>query len=273
MMSSASSDISSNYPIMMKKVTSFIINGHNSAPRSFYARLLYQREYCGATVISDRFVLTAGHCVNPVKHHPGHLKIEVGDFSQINSPRTQYSIERIYVNPLYNGRGEIPHNDIAVVKTHFEIENGNELGIRLCELEEAAITDDIDKEIIGFCGMGSCATDADRSVLPRILKQMIFKRTVMNKHIRDPRFPELCPEEMICVKPVIEHGNICFMDDGGPLYKFLSRSMVPDCLLGIASFSVARDDTPMDVCNNGSFFTNVPLFKDWIEFLMNGYIH
>ena len=44
---------------------------------------------------------------------------------------------------------------------------------------------------------------------------MIFKRTVINKHIRDPRYPELCPDEMVCVKPVIEHSNICFMVDVG----------------------------------------------------------
>ena len=84
-----------------------------------------------------------------------------------------------------------------------------------------------------------------------------------------PRFTLPCPDELICVKPVIEGGNICGRDDGGPLYKFFCGTMVPDCLLGIASFPVARDDTPDDDCNDGSYFTNIPLFKDWIEYVMS----
>ena len=258
--------------IVTSNLTFLIVSGISSAPRSFYARLLYRQKYCGATVLSDRFVLTAGHCLHSIKHLSKLLKIEVGDFSQKESPRTLYSIESIHVNPLYMEYDQLPHNDIALIKTDEAIENGNEIAIRLCDLHESTITKDIDKEIIGFCGMGSCVRDRTRTILPNELQQMIFKRTVLNHHVKDPRFPEPCPEDMICVKPVIEHGNICFMDDGGPLYKFLSRSMVPDCLLGIASFSVSRDDTPMEVCNNGSFFTNVPLFKDWIEFVMDEYL-
>ena len=256
---------------MTSQLTSLIINGVNSPPRLFFARLLNGRDFCGATILSDRFVLTAGHCVRDMEDTKKRLKIEVGDFSEKDSPRVRYNVERIFMNPVYQELN-VPLSDLALLKTQKAIENGNEMAIRVCNPEESMITENIDSEIIGACGMGSFITEVDRLALPKKLKQMIFKRTVLIESSKTVGIIKPCPEELICVKAVIEQGSICMMDDGGPLYKFLCRSMVPDCLMGVASFSLARSDTPMLGCNNGSFFTNVPLFYDWIDYVMNPYI-
>ncbi|XP_075259915.1 achelase-2-like [Convolutriloba macropyga] len=209
-----------NNHFVTSQLTSLIINGVTSMPKLFYARVLYRQQFCGATILSDRFVLTAGHCVKKLQHLTNILKIEVGDFTQKDSPRYLYSIERIFVNPLFNDEGEVPVNDIALVKTHSAIVNGSEKAIRLCQPHEAIITaDDVNNKIIGFCGMGSCVTDASLSIIPDVLQQMVFKQTVFNKQSKDPRFPKLCPDELICVQALIEDGNICLMDDGGPLYQ------------------------------------------------------
>ena len=71
----------------------------------------------------------------------------------------------------------MPRNDIALVKTEGAIENGDAIAIRLCE--DSMITEDMDKTIIGFCGMGSISTKFKNLVIPERLQQMIFKRTVL----------------------------------------------------------------------------------------------
>ena len=66
-------------------------------------------------------------------------------------------------------------------------------------------------------------------------------------------------------------GNICLMDDGGPLYKLKCGTMEAECLYGIASYSNAnRRHLPRDtVCNAGSYFANVIHFRGWIQFTIN----
>ena len=252
-------------------MTSLIINGVDSPPRLFYARLLYRKEFCGATVLSDRFLLTAGHCVNKIQHLIHILKIEVGDFTQKESPKKKYSIERIFLNPLYSVVDHRPINDIALIKTRVPIENGWEIAFRVCNSEETVVTPETMSRIIGFCGMGSFITEATHSAIPGKLKQMVFRQSLLRNS--DNLYPPVrCPEELICVKPLFDKGNICTMDDGGPLYMFFCGTMMPDCLMGIASFSQARSDTPLQSCNNGSYFTNVPVFYDWIDYIMNHYI-
>ena len=162
---------------LLTSLSSLIINGVDSTPRLFYARLLYGEQFCGATILSDRFFLTAGHCVNKLRHQTNLLKLEVGDFSQKNSLKKLYSIESIFVNTLYIERGQMPRNDIALVKTEGAIENGDAIAIRLCE--DSMITEDMDKTIIGFCGMGSISTKFKNLVIPEKLQQMIFKQTVL----------------------------------------------------------------------------------------------
>ncbi|XP_075251321.1 myeloblastin-like [Convolutriloba macropyga] len=256
---------------LASKLSSLIINGVDSPPRLFYARLLYRREFCGATVLNERFVLTAGHCANKLRHLVDVITVEVGDYTRRDLPKKQYSVEKVFLNPLYGERNNVPMNDVALVKTRKVIENGNEIALRLCNWDEILTDELTPHQIIGFCGMGSFITEATHSAIPGKLKQMIFKRTFLQNP--DPRYLSPCPEEVICVNPVFEKGNICMMDDGGPLYKFACGTMIPECLLGVASYSLGRSDTPMQVCNNGSFFTHVPLFGDWIDYIMNHYIN
>lgn len=51
------------------------------------AQLRKSTHICGASVISDRFVLTAAHCVNDLKNEPEKLKVYLGTLR--SSPQQQ----------------------------------------------------------------------------------------------------------------------------------------------------------------------------------------
>ena len=79
------------------------------------------------------------------------------------------------------------------------------------------------------------------------------------------RFPLTCRDDLVCTIPAIDGGNICFMDEGSPLFKMKCGISEVECLYGVASFH--RDinvNDGNDICNGGSYFTSVVKFKEWI---------
>ena len=100
---------------------------------------------------------------------------------------------------------------------------------------------------------------------------MVFYQTLLEAV--SPLNPVYCREDQICTIPAIEGGNICFMDDGSPLYILQCGTMEPLCLYGVAStyrsyFKSNRDN----YCNGGSYFASVVYFDEWINEIVTWYM-
>ncbi|XP_066140920.1 venom serine protease-like [Euwallacea fornicatus] len=84
--------------------------------------------YCGAHIISDRFVLTAAHCV--YAKDPKTLGILVGDHNITAGEDTPYSalyyVSDYLIHPSYNTATYV--NDIAIIKTDSQIIFSNYVG-------------------------------------------------------------------------------------------------------------------------------------------------
>ena len=84
----------------------------------------------------------------------------------------------------------------------------------------------------------------------------------------EPSAPNLeirqCRLDNICVESAIHNSNICYLDDGNPLYTFQCGTFTPKCIFGVASYHKNQGQ----FCNGGSFFANVPLFARWINSTM-----
>ena len=121
-------------------------------------------------------------------------------------------------------------------------------------------------DLYGAAGMGSIVTTKDVHLVPIKLQEAFFHTTVFETK----NSTELCRFDIVCTIPVMQQASICFMDNGGPFYKFKYGTFEPECLYGVSSYFTSNVDTPSDSCNNGSYFVRVGLFTDWIDFWIYG---
>ena len=78
--------------------------------------------------------------------------------------------------------------------------------------------------------------------------------------------PVKCRGDQICTIPFIDGGNICYMDDGSPLFKMACGTMQPECLYGVASYFRSNNRSSDDnYCNGGSYFASVVYVSEWID--------
>merc|ERR1711976_48668 len=105
----------------------YIVNGEEAEPHSFpWMVSLHQiifgidtGHWCGASVISDRFILTAAHCIPNI----GYLTAVVGLHSQKTQDPKQvtHEIKKIHVHEKYNVR-DVTEFDIALLEMEKPIQ-------------------------------------------------------------------------------------------------------------------------------------------------------
>ncbi|XP_075239501.1 chymotrypsinogen B-like [Convolutriloba macropyga] len=237
-------------------VNSFIINGFDSPPRLFYVRLKETSGFCGGTLVAKRWILTSAHCV--YNKQPTNILAELGDFSMMYEEKSKRYIDNIFIHPNYRRDQISPNNDLALLKLHTQVQNETWVS-NICTQDDCNPVG----MILGACGMGLTSTPQISMDFPARLQEMHFHEATFSSV--NPFEMATCPDTTICTFPIIEGGNVCYADDGGPLYKLSPSSNSPACLYGVTSYFLNRADTPGLQCNAGSFFTRLTMsHRLWI---------
>lgn len=101
--------------------------------------------WCGGTILSNSFILTAAHCLYGYESNPPeHLTISVGLTSLVDARQIRHTADRIYIHPNYTGSEEDHRHDIALIRINESLPMGNNLFVtKTCILPlDATIPDE-----------------------------------------------------------------------------------------------------------------------------------
>ncbi len=247
-------------PSVAEDMTPRIINGKqsDSGRWPFMVALVsknrdvYNGQFCGATFLGGRYILTASHCVDTLEAQDLDAVIGISDLTQDDVAEHRYSIKEVFVHENYVDA--TTGNDIAILELEKEV---NYTPVHLADenLRSNLSTGDI------LTVMGWGDQDPDR------------EQTQFKSELYQVDLPLV--EQSLCPDPVnktdnafcagFENGGYdsCQGDSGGPIVVASGSTYEQ---LGIVSWG--------DGCaekGNYGVYSNVSYYADWISAKTQGF--
>ncbi|XP_042241807.1 serine protease Hayan-like isoform X1 [Homarus americanus] len=196
---------------------------------------------CGATPISDRFLLTAAHCVFDPDFPIQTVRLGELDFSsqnEKNSRPVDYDIKQIIVHPNFDPDSFNRYNDIALLETVDKI-IFNELVFPYCVSDKRPTPNSTVTGsgfgLINQTHQSAVLQEADLRILDSAECESIYRREHHEPQLRVV-YPDLLQgRDIMCANH--PERSACEGDSGGPL--FLDEADGRRFVVGIVSSGVA----------------------------------
>ncbi|XP_041982016.1 trypsin-1-like [Aricia agestis] len=242
-----------------------IVGGTNSLPAEFpWAASVWRQgtHQCGATVINDRWLLTAGHCICSVFdefYKTKQLSVVVGH-TDITATDQNEALSKIIPHPEY--RCKRKPNDVALLKTLRQLTWSNEL--RPACLPQP-LASDFSGTMATVAGWGFTNEDRGVGARPNILQKaevLVVANDECNTWYESKGSKVKVIATQMCAGHEEGGRDSCWADSGGPLMikEDEGRSMV----VGVVSTGsgCARAKMP-------GIYTRVSRFTEWIVSSVN----
>nr|KAF6476607.1 transmembrane serine protease 15 [Rousettus aegyptiacus] len=240
--------------MVVQKVSPKIVGGSNAKEGAWpwLAALYYNdRLLCGASLVSNDWLVSAAHCVYGRNLEPSKWKAILGLHmtSNLASPHVVTRlIDQIVINPHYNRR--IKNSDIAMMHLEFKV-NYTDYIQPICLPEENQLFPS--GSICSIAGWGSAVYQG-----PTVnILQEADVPLISNEKCQQ-QMPEYnITENMVCAG--YEEGGIdsCQGDSGGPLMCQENNRWL---LVGVTSFGYQ-----CALPNRPGVYAFVPRFTEWIQ--------
>ncbi|WP_022941609.1 trypsin-like serine protease [Psychromonas hadalis] len=221
---------------------------------------------CGGTLIDNKTVLTAAHCLfDDGKQIPSHqMSVVVGEYDLESQPATpRITVTRAYIHSDYNTNDSTSGDDIALLRLSQAVNSITPLPALDLSTTVEVISFGDDVTVIGW---GSTVAYApSETVSPRF--PTILREVSLPLQTNDQCAVNLGdnydPKTMLCAAPAEGGKDACQGDSGGPLvYNDGTWKQI-----GIVSWGAGCASA-----GNPGVYTRLAVYKNWINTFLTGII-
>ncbi|XP_072748554.1 transmembrane protease serine 9-like [Anoplolepis gracilipes] len=240
-------------------ISNRIVGGKISIPHRFpWVAAIFNRDnlHCGGTLINDRYVLTAGHCVKWVQ--PTDLSIGLGMHDIENSNEGNIiEVDKVILHEDFESDELHDTNDIALIRLEYPVEiNDNVKPVCLPKRKDSDYTG----HHVKVTGWGRVQKEGDTS---KFLRQAILK--VMSwAACKNTSFGEHVTESMLCAYS--DNTDACQGDSGGPLLSERKDEKYEE--IGIVSWGIGCADPGVP-----GVYVKITDYLNWIKYHSNDGIY
>ncbi|XP_011881048.1 PREDICTED: transmembrane protease serine 9-like [Vollenhovia emeryi] len=239
--------------------------GGEEAPEGGYPFIvslqMYSQHFCAGSILNERWIMTAGHCVDAVPS-VDYLVVKAGkhNIQTVESSEQKVEVERMIIHQSYKG-GVGPY-DIGLLKLASPL--------KLNERVQAVNLPPAESEPQGeahLSGWGSTSTTSVPSMPAKLqhVEMEYVDRATCHEAVKRLTGSSPVHETNVCTGPLHDQISACSGDSGGPLISYDGDGKPVQT--GIVSWGIipcGSDGAP-------SVYTKVSKFIGWIDENTRGY--
>lgn len=205
--------------------------------------------YCGGSLISERFVLTAGHCITSGQGKPRYVRFGLITKLSYSSTDNIFSVEKTFVHPNFDSSTPSLYNDIGLLQLGGAVKFSETVKPACLNTEHIL---PFDTAVASGFGKTNFHDKTESIRLMKVTLDLIDSTTCA-------KLESSVVSSQICASVLAGGKDTCQGDSGGPLQVVLPHPICTYCIIGITSYG-----RQCGHANTPAMYTRVSYFIPWI---------